>query len=70
MTPEQEELDFMREMIIRKYVFKELDVMALTRMLERVIDLSYYNGRLDGEHYMKGRAENEMSSLPSKNSCY
>jgi hypothetical protein len=57
------EAEYMREVILRKFVTGELDVVSLNRMLRRIYHLSYYNGRLDGEKYLKGRGYHDQLSI-------
>jgi hypothetical protein len=57
------EAEYMREVILRKFVSGELDVISLNRMLHRIYHLAYYNGRLDGEKYSKGRGYDDQLSI-------
>lgn len=57
-----EELLFMKKMILEKYVFNELDIYSLLRMINRVEEISYFVGRLDGEKYSGGN-KNEQNNF-------
>lgn len=45
------ELLFMKNMILEKFVLDELDINSLLRIIDRLEDIAYFIGRLDGEKY-------------------
>ena len=42
------------DMALQKQVNGELDVESLYRMIYRIVGITYFIGRLDGEKYNKG----------------
>lgn len=42
------------DMALQKQVNGELDVESLYRMIYRIVEITYFIGRLDGEKYNKG----------------
>lgn len=48
------ERDHMIEMILLKQVNGELEVESLKKMIDRIVNITYFIGRLDGEKYNKG----------------
>jgi len=51
MQEYKQEANFMREVILKKYVTDELDLVSLDRFLNRIYDVAYFIGRSDAEKY-------------------
>ena len=56
----REESEFIKEIMLRKLVFNELDASSLARMWNHFENLQYAIGRLDGEKYIKGEVTHEQ----------
>lgn len=46
-----EEQEFIKEVILRKFIFNELDLFSLDGLLTKFQGTAYTLGRLDGEKY-------------------
>jgi len=51
MNEYEHEAKFWKEVVLRKYVTEELDVLSLNRFLKRIHDLAYASGRKDERKY-------------------
>ena len=45
------ELNYMKIMLVNKFKTGELSEYSLKRIIKRIEDIAYFNGRLDGEKY-------------------
>ena len=54
-----EEQEFIKEVILRKFIFSELDLFSLNSLLTKFQETAYTLGRLDGEKFSnKGEMKN------------
>ena len=47
----QQDFEAMREIFLQKWIWDELDLPTSDRILRKVYEIGYYQGRMEGEHY-------------------